>query len=409
VSSLVLSVEGLWKQYDREAARPTLKQAFLDPLSQWRHDRFWALSDVNLELREAETIGLIGANGAGKSTLLRLAAGLGKPTRGRVRSTKTPEAILTLGDTFDFILTGRENALSAAIIAGFTRGQARAKLDEIVAFAELEEFIDQPLRTYSDGMRLRLAFSIAVCTEPELLVIDEVLSVGDVRFQDKCFARLKEFQENGAAILFSSHDDTQVQRLCDRVIWLSHGRMQADGDPEEVFEAYRAAMRDETTRRLEALPPALRAHAEERNGADDRRFGTREIEIASLRVYPDELLVRGADGGPPLEVELVLEPRVPVDDPIVAVSLHRLGDGYKLFDVSSRGDHISLGRVERRSTVRLALDHLDLEPGSYYLDIGVYERDWAYVYDYHWQAHHLQIGSGGRSGFGPARRWSSAQ
>jgi lipopolysaccharide transport system ATP-binding protein len=406
VSDVVLTVEGLWKRFDREAAPPSLKQAVVHPFRQFKHDRFWALSDINLDLHEAETIGLIGANGAGKSTLLRLAAGLGKPSRGRVRSARTPEAILTLGDTFDFMLTGRENAFSAAIIAGFTRSQARDKIDEIVSFAELEEFMDQPLRTYSDGMRLRLAFSIAVCTEPDLLVIDEVLSVGDVRFQDKCFARLLEFQERGAAILFSSHDDGQVMRLCNRVIWLSHGRMMADGSPDEVYEAYREAMRDETLRRVEALPEELRENGAT-VGNGDRRFGTREVEIVGLRVTPDDLGVRGTDGGPPLDIELVLEPRVPVDEPIIAVSMHRHGDGAKVLDVSTQDDHVLLGRLDRRSTVRLALDHLDLEPGSYYLDVGVYERDWAYVYDYHWQAHTLQIGSGGRGGFGPPRRWSS--
>ncbi len=327
-----------------------------------------------------------------------------KPTRGRITRYRKSEAILTLGDTFDPLLTGRENAISAAIIAGFTRKQAQRKLDGIVAFAELEDFIDQPLRMYSDGMRLRLAFSVAVSVEPKILVIDEVLSVGDIRFQDKCVARLQEFKEGGATILLASHDDRQVQEMCKRAVWLAHGRMLADGDPEEVYAAYREAMRVDTERRLEALPKEFRERDDETEDAD-RRFGTREIEIVSVRVAPEEPKVGGAEGGPPLEIELVLEPRVPIDDPIVAVSLHRVADGVKVLDVSTRGDGALLGRLERRATVRLSLDHLDVEPGSYYFDVGVYERDWAYVYDYHWQAHQLHVGSAARGSFGPARRW----
>ena len=230
MNAVAFGVEGVWKQYEREGARrETVKQALLQPLGHWRRERFWALSDINLRVHEAETVGLIGANGAGKSTLLRLVAGLGKPTRGRITRYRKSEAILTLGDTFDPLLTGRENAISAAIIAGFTRKQAQRKLDDIVAFAELEDFIDQPLRMYSDGMRLRLAFSVAMSVEPKILVIDEVLSVGDIRFQDKCVARLQEFKERGATILLASHDDRQVQEMCKRVIWLGHGRLTLKG------------------------------------------------------------------------------------------------------------------------------------------------------------------------------------
>jgi lipopolysaccharide transport system ATP-binding protein len=406
VNAIVFAVDGVWKQYEREGIRRrTVKQAILDPFSQFRHERFWALSDINLRVHEGETVGLIGANGAGKSTLLRLVAGLGKPTRGRVTRYRKSEAILTLGDSFDPLLTGRENAISAGIIAGFTRKQAQRKLDDIVAFAELEEFIDQPLRMYSDGMRLRLAFSVAVSVEPKILVIDEVLSVGDIRFQEKCVARLQEFKERGVTILLASHDDRQVQEMCKRAVWLGHGRMLADGDPEEVYAAYREAMRVETERRVETLPEALREQADG-TGETDRRFGTREIEIVSVRVTPEEPKVGAAEGGPPVELELVLEPHVPVDDPIVAVSLHRVADGVKVLDVSTRGDGALLGRLDRRATVRLSLDHLDVEPGSYYFDVGVYERDWAYVYDYHWQAHRLHVGSASRGSFGPARRWS---
>jgi hypothetical protein len=181
--------------------------------------------------------------------------------------------------------------------------------------------------------------------------------------------------------------------------------MQADGKPEEVYGAYREAMRRETEQRVEAFPEALRERAD-RDGQTDRRFGTRELEIVSVRITPEDPKVGAADGGPPLEIELVLEPKSPVEDPIVAVSLHRVADGLKVLDVSTQGDGALLGRVERRAIVRLSLDHLDVEPGSYYFDVGVYERDWSYVYDYHWQAHRLHVSAASRGTFGPARRWS---
>ena len=402
--ALALSVEGVWKNFDRQAVGATTLKKVL--LLRRRRERFWALSDVNLQLRPGETVGLIGANGAGKSTLLRLAAGLGKPTRGRIRRNCKPQAILALGDTFDPLLTGRENAISAAIIAGLTRKETHRKLDEIVSFSELEEFIDQPLRMYSSGMQLRLAFSVAASIEPELLIIDEVLSVGDLRFQAKCFDKLREFQQQGATILLASHDEEQLRQMCSRVLWLGKGRMQADGEAEEVYAAYREAMRTETARRLDASPQAFQKGADGPR-ANGRPAGTLEVEIVGLRVSPDEFTARGKDGGPPLTLDVVLQPHVPVDEPIVAVSLHRLGDSLKVLDVSTLGDGVQLGRLDRRTTVRLSFQQLDLEPGAYYFDVGVYERDWSYVYDYRWQAHELRVGSASGGSFGPARRWYS--
>src|SRR5262249_8474296 len=159
-----------------------------------------------------------------KSTLLRLIGGLGRPTRGRISRGHAVGAMMTLGESFDPLLTARENAVTAGIVAGYTRRQAEAKLEEIAAFAELEEVMEVPIRTYSDGMRLRLAFSVAISADPEIMLIDEVLAVGDLRFQEKCFERLRELQARGTTIVLASHDQTQVSRLADRALWLAHGR-----------------------------------------------------------------------------------------------------------------------------------------------------------------------------------------
>ena len=411
MTSVALTVDGVWKRFNRQGSgAPTLKAALLDPFGRRRHrDRFWALQDLNLELRAGETLGVIGANGSGKSTLLRLIAGLGKPTRGRITRRRSIGAMLALGEGFDLLLTGRENAVTAGILAGYTRKQAWSKLEQIVSFAELEEFFDHPLRMYSDGMRVRLAFATAISAEPEILLIDEVLAVGDLRFQSKCYDRLRELQERGTTIVLASHDEGQVRNVCDRVIWLSHGRVQAYGDPDEVYGAYREAMRVETERRAAAGPPAPR-HPRHDLRLNENRFGTLEVEIVDVRVLePGGRRITAADGTDAIGIEIDLESRAEVVEPIVGVSLHRVRDGAKVLDLSTAADGISLGRVDEPSTVALWLDRLDIEPGLYRFDVGVYERNWSYVYDYHWQAYPLELKGRGPGGtFGPPRRWVHA-
>jgi lipopolysaccharide transport system ATP-binding protein len=397
-----LAVEAVSKRFTRRGPRPpTVKQLLRDPLAQTRRDRFWALQDVSLRVQAGETVGLIGANGSGKSTLLRLIGGLGRPTRGRIVRSQEVEAMLSLGDTLDPYLTGRENAITAGILSGYRRREIVARLDEIVEFAELEDFFDRPMRTYSEGMKLRLAFSVAISHEPELLLIDEVLSVGDLRFQEKCFRRLEELQRSGTTVLFASHDESQVRRLCERVLWLAHGRMQAYGDPDEVYDAYQASMRLETERRAEAL--GLAPSRQEQDPGHER-VGTFEVEIADVRIEPTKVPASGLEGTP-VTIEVDLEPRVPVEEPIVVVSLHRAEDYRKVLEVSTEGDGVVVGRLETPRTLTLTLDRIDAEPGSYRLDVGVFQRNWEYAYDYRWHAYPIEILGG--TGFGPARRWSS--
>ena len=205
-------------------------------------EEFWALQDVSLEVAAGEMVGVIGRNGAGKSSLLRLAGGIGQPDRGRIVVDGRLGALIDLGAGFHPELTGRENVYMNGVISGLTRRQVSAILDEIVAFAELQEFIDSPVRTYSSGMQLRLAFAVAVHVQPEVLLVDEVLAVGDLGFQRKCLDRINELRSQGAAILFVTHDLVQVQQICNRVVWLNKGRVAAWGPAEEVVSAYRRSM-----------------------------------------------------------------------------------------------------------------------------------------------------------------------
>ncbi|MBI5280417.1 MAG: ABC transporter ATP-binding protein [Candidatus Solibacter usitatus] len=197
-----------------------------------------ALQDLNFEIGHGECVALVGPNGAGKSTILSLIAGLSPPDEGRVEVNGRVAAMLELGSGFHYDLTGEENALLNAALLGMSREQARDAMPGIIEFAELGEFIREPLRTYSTGMVMRLAFAVAVHVDPDILLIDEVLAVGDQQFQKKCFEKIHAFRRAGKTLVFVSHATELLRELCDRAIWLDHGRLVQDGPLAEVLDAY---------------------------------------------------------------------------------------------------------------------------------------------------------------------------
>jgi lipopolysaccharide transport system ATP-binding protein len=238
-------IEGLSKRFPmRLADRPmTLQEIFQRGTGSLRVSKhFWALKGVSFRVKPGHMVGVIGSNGAGKSTLLRIVAGVGRPTTGRVELKGRVGAILDLGVGFHPELTGRENVFVSGVTSGLTRREVTARFDSIVSFSGIEEFIDNPLRTYSSGMHMRLAFAVASHVEPEILLIDEVLAVGDYRFQEKCMKRLVHLRDSGCTGLIVSHAPEQLKRLCDRAIWLHDGRLVAHGSVEEVAARYLAAM-----------------------------------------------------------------------------------------------------------------------------------------------------------------------
>jgi len=203
------------------------------------YDEFTALSNVSFEVKKGETLGLIGHNGAGKSTMLKVISGILKPTQGSVTCRGNIVPMLELGSGFDFDLTGRENIFLNGAILGYSEEFLNSKYDEIVEFSELGQFIEMPIRNYSSGMLARLAFSIATAVQPEVLIVDEILSVGDAAFQKKSRARMMEMMGGGATVLFVSHSLTQIREMCNRVIWLEHGKMKMVGLASEVCEKYK--------------------------------------------------------------------------------------------------------------------------------------------------------------------------
>jgi len=201
-------------------------------------DRFWSLKGVSFQVPTGRTVGIIGANGSGKSTLLRLIGGVGRPDTGSVHVRGRISGLLDLSSGFHPDLTGRENATLAGILGGLTRRQVLERFDSIVEFADVADFIDNPIRTYSTGMQMRLAFATAVHIDPEIMLIDEILSVGDLSFQRKCLSRILEFKARGCSILLVTHETSMVEELCDEAVWLSHGELIEHGPASEVVRGY---------------------------------------------------------------------------------------------------------------------------------------------------------------------------
>jgi len=208
-----------------------------------KYEEFLALSDVSFEIKKGEVVGIIGNNGAGKSTLLKVISGILTPSQGAVELKGNVVPMLELGSGFDFDLTGRENIFLNGAILGYSEAFLKSKYDEIVAFSELGDFINHPVRNYSSGMVMRLAFSIASMVDPDILIVDEILAVGDAAFQEKSYARMMEMMSHGTTVLLVSHNIDQIRRLCDRVIWLDHGKVVDIGDTNELCDRYSNAPR----------------------------------------------------------------------------------------------------------------------------------------------------------------------
>ena len=261
-----------------------LKEFFVRRASLRGRGYFWALRDVSFSVRRGESFGIVGANGAGKSTLLRLIGRVGAPEEGTITVNGRLGGLLELAAGFSFELSGRENALINGVVAGLTRREVMARMDDIVSFAELADFIDAPVRTYSSGMKLRLAFSVAMHTEPEILLIDEVLAVGDLGFQRKCHDKIAELKTRGCTLIMVSHDPAMVRQFCDRVLLLRKGDDCKIGPPAEILEEMISSFARPTEKRT---PVGVQRTL--RDGVTltthKNRLGSLEAEITGVRLF----------------------------------------------------------------------------------------------------------------------------
>ena len=402
----VLKFEGVWKAYPDWSGQPrTLRGVFarrVPVLGGSKRPKRWALRDLSLDLAPGGSLGVIGHNGAGKSTFLRLASGLGRPTRGRLEVDPDTATVLNLGSSFDMQLTGEENALTAALVAGMTKQEALRRLPAVLEFAELDDFVEYPVRTYSEGMKLRLAFGVVASLNPRLLILDEVLAVGDLAFRQKCRDRIAELRDEGASLVLASHSLDEIADNCEQVAWLHHGDLRALGDVDSVIDEYERASAEATYERTPV------GSSREGGGLRlrENRFGSQEMVVESVEILaPSGETLRTGDS---LRINAtVLAKGAEIKDPIVVVSLRRSGDQAVVFDLSTRADGFSLGQAVRSADVSLAIKRLDLPAGDYALDIGVFESSWEHAYDYHWQTYPLRVeGPVGGSGLlVPEHEW----
>jgi len=369
----IIQVEGLGKKYLlkhqaegrsryvalRDVITEKAKGLFRKPANQNEQlEEFWALRDVSFQIKRGDAVGIIGRNGAGKSTLLKLLSRITEPSTGRIRLRGRLASLLEVGTGFHPELSGRENIYLNGAILGMQRAEIKKKFDEIVSFAEVEKFLDTPVKRYSSGMYMRLAFAVAAHLEPEILVVDEVLAVGDAAFQKKCLGKMQDVSQGGRTVLFVSHNMEAIARLCNSCVYLAKGQLQLQGETREVIKAYTEHAKQLATeidltplpRRFEGNGAArlqrLRSLAEESNGAWCYNYGT------------------------PLSFSLEFTVTKTLDEPEIGYAIFSLM-GTELFS-STTYQECPMHRLEPgRYAMRVTIPDLFLNPGTYVLALGI--------------------------------------
>ncbi|MDY7040103.1 MAG: ABC transporter ATP-binding protein [Chloroflexota bacterium] len=347
-----------------------------------RKEEFWALRDVSLEVRPGEMLGIIGPNGAGKSTVLKLVARIIEPTSGRIEVGGRVGALLELGAGFHPELTGRENIYLNGSILGLSRKQIRQQFDAIVEFSGIGSFIASPVKHYSSGMFMRLGFSIAVHVSPNILLVDEILAVGDFAFQEKCLAKIGELRQQGTTIIFVSHDLTAVRNLCDRVIWLDGGTVQAEGSPDAIVNEY-------VSRAKVQMATDADAHVQDRRTFS--RWGTREVEINDVLFFDEQ----GQEchrfvTGESLEARISYHAHTRIERPLFGIAIHR-SDGLHIAGPNVRTSGYDIPYVEGKGMLSLVIESLPLLKGCYELTASVHDYEGIYTYDHHDRAYIIEV------------------
>jgi lipopolysaccharide transport system ATP-binding protein len=391
--SCAIEVHHLSKRYARyHPYRPTtLLETIVSGLRhQQAVEHYWALTDVSFSIPPGRMVGVIGVNGAGKSTLLRLLGGIGRPDRGTLHVHGRIGALFDLGTGFHPDLTGRENVFVAGIISGLTRNEVARRFDEIVDFAELAGWIDDPLRTYSTGMQLRLAFAIASHIQAEILLIDEVLSVGDIAFQHKCLERIAEFRRQGCTVLIVTHDTDFVAQFCDEALWLHQGRIVGNGAAKVIVSEYIIERTSAARQRTPVFAPLQLASSGVPLMIKENRFGSLEIEITYVRLLNEsgEETTRFCTGQP-LSIEIQFRAVEPISAPNFGISLMR--DGLVCTEFTTHAAGLQLPTLQGEGQITLRIDRLDLAAGLYYMEPWIYEKEWRYLLDYHEHTYALEF------------------
>jgi lipopolysaccharide transport system ATP-binding protein len=355
----------------------SFQETFIRFVQRKRNDRheFWPLQDVSFSVNRGDSFGIIGPNGSGKSTLLKLITGILEPTSGELFTRGRIASLLELGAGFHPDLTGRENIFLNGSVLGLSRRQMKERLDEIIDFAELGDFIDVPIKHYSSGMYVRLGFAVAIYTDPDILLVDEVLAVGDVSFQHKCLDSIQRFRDGGGTLVLVSHDLGVVQSLCNAAMWLDRGVVHAKGLPTDVVMAYLNAMacREEGESRVQSIP----------EGERGRRWGTGRVRITDVELCggngtPCSVFV---DGGP-MEIHLHYDSLERVDDPVFGLAIHHQ-NGTHVCGPNTGFGRCNVPYVEGPGELVYSIPSLPLLQGTYMVSVSVHNRSDTEMYDYH--------------------------
>ena len=378
MSDTVIDVEHITKIY-KIFERPVdrVKEAFHPFHKRYSHD-FYALKDISFKVEKGENIGFVGRNGAGKSTLLKLITGVLTPTEGNIRVNGTVASLLELGAGFNPEMTGRENIYLNGSIMGQSREEMEALLPDIIAFADIGEFIEQPVKMYSSGMFARLAFAVNAFVEPDILIVDEALSVGDNLFQMKCMKKMRELMDGGTAVLFVSHDMNAVRRFCDRAIWLDHGEVRAEGEANDVLDRYAEFLKYGETG-IETAKEAAEAPVEEEQAASSEERQVQPgilAEITSVRFVDKQGVEQPmAAFDEPISVEVLYDVfREEVDRPVLGVALKSMDETY-VCGLNTLLDHKRISW--KKGPNRMVLSYpegLRVLGGHYYIDVALYEE-----------------------------------
>ncbi len=418
----VIEVSKVYRRYARKRQFATLKSAILDGslLADLKPDEtFQALRGVSFSVPKGSTYGVIGRNGSGKSTLLKCVAGITRPTEGSVKVDGRISALIELGAGFHPEISGRENIFINGIMLGLTKKDIMRRFDEIVEFAEMQDFIDAPVKTYSSGMYMRLGFAVAVHVDPEVMLVDVVLAVGDQGFTHKCLDKFAEFRRRNKSILLVTHSLDLVEKFCDEAHWLDKGQTKGEGDPKRVVAAYVINVEDSEENELakaealrvaasakevtEAKETALTENTElsvgsvdsgegpvsstesgPRDGfkSDEGRWGTREIEITKVSLSgPDHETGHVFQSGDPIEVRMEVTAKEKITDFVFGLGLFN-ADNVCVYGTNTNLEEFQPTEIDGNAIVSFKIDHLDLVEGTYRLDLAAHKTD-GYPYDYH--------------------------
>jgi ABC-2 type transport system ATP-binding protein len=364
MSAIAVTVEGLSKRYRLYHERNQSLKATVMRGGRARYEEFWALRDVSFEIEAGQTFGLIGENGSGKSTLLKCMARILTPDEGRITVDGKLSALLELGAGFHPELTGRENIYLNGAILGLSKRQIRARFDDIIDFAGLEHFVDAPVKNYSSGMYIRLGFSVAINVDPDVLLVDEILAVGDAEFQRKCAEKFDDLRSRGKTIVIVSHALESLRNLCDRAALLEHGRLRAVGSTAHVIAEY-----------IEGI------HSDRAQDASGTRWGSGEAQIARVELIDRTgKPVRCVRTGDAVTLRLHYVVNETVEQPVFGLGLHRI-DGVHITGPNTRDADVVPAKIDGPGYVDFRIDRLLLLPGTYDVSASIFNFTVTHNYD----------------------------